>query len=95
MLALGPVGYYKGMALKDIPADGGDPQVDVLTCFNLDWPRYRNPDPDCVIKASDVGSRKLASPGLIPKDHAAILEDQQYRDYTRKDIYVELLEVRY
>ena len=95
LLALGPVGHHKGMALEDIPADGGDPQVEILTRFDLDRPQHRDPDPDCIIKASNVGSRKLASPGLIQKDHAATLEDQQCRDYSRKDVYIEPSEVRY
>lgn len=88
LLALDPVGYHKRVALEDIPADGRHPHIDILTCFDLDRPRHSDPDPYCTIKGRDIGSRKAAAPGFIPKNYATPLKDKQCSDYCCK--YVDI-----
>jgi len=70
-----PVGHHKWVALQDVPADRGDPYVDILACFDVNRPRRRDPDPDCIIDTRDVGSRKVMAPGLISEDSSQNLKD--------------------
>jgi len=76
LFTLDPIRHHKWMALQEVPADRGDPYVDILACFNVNRPRRRDPDPDCIIDTGDVGSRKIMAPCLVSKDRGPKLKDE-------------------
>jgi len=64
------------MALQDVPTNKRDSYVNILTYFNVNWPRRCDPDPDCIINMRNVGSRKVMVPGLISKNNNQQLKNE-------------------
>ena len=76
LFTLDPISHHKWMALQDVPADRGDPYVNILACFDVNLPRRRDPNPDCIIGTRDVGSRKVMIPRLVSEDSGQKLKDE-------------------
>ena len=64
------------MALQDVLADKRDPYVDILICFDVNWLKRRDSDPNYIINTRDVGLRKIMIPSLVSEDNDQKLKNK-------------------
>ncbi|MAD84178.1 MAG: hypothetical protein CL912_14540 [Deltaproteobacteria bacterium] len=62
--------------MQDVLADKRDSYVDILTCFDVNWLKRRDPDPNYIINTRDVSSRKIMIPSLVSEDNNKKLKNK-------------------
>lgn len=75
------------MALKEGPeADGRHPDIDVLSCLDLNWFSALNPEPDSAMYVREVGLRTARPEETVLVEDNGSLDDKQKRKQPGQDV---------
>lgn len=85
--------YHERMALQKGPeTDRGNPEVDILSGFDLERFRKTDPNFDRAMGVGDESSRAAVAEGPVPIQHTPGLEQQRCQEHGSGDVEVKARE---